>query len=139
MRMGYKRVKLLAAAILVVVASAVPGARAATIMGSGVSLSCGGWVEIRKTPNKAAAEEWTLGYLSGVAMWSPASPLDNLDAGAVFVWLDNFCQQRPLERFKAALDEFVRDRARAARPPAQPSQGKPPAPTPAPAAPANRR
>ena len=34
-----------------------------------------------------------------------------LDPAAVFVWLDNYCQQRPLEPFKSALDSFVRARA----------------------------
>ena len=87
-------------------------APAATLMGSGVTVSCGGWVEIRKgAPNKQVLEEWALGYLSGVAIWSPESPLDNLDSGAVFVWLDNVCQNRPLEPFKAALDAFVRARS----------------------------
>lgn len=110
----------------------------ATIMGSGITLSCGSWVELRKTQNKAPVEEWSLGYLSGVAMWTPVSPLDGLDPGAVFVWLDNFCQQRPLERFKNALDEFVRQRAAAAAPQQQrpsaaaPQQQHPPAPAPAP-------
>ena len=121
------RVFLIAAAISV----AAPSGRAATIMGVGITISCGGWVETRKTPNKTTFEEWALGYLSGVAMWSQISPLDGLDPSAVYVWLDNFCQQRPLERFKTALDEFVRQRAAAAPPaPAQPA--RPPA-TPAPA------
>jgi hypothetical protein len=107
---------------------ASPTIRAATIMGSGITISCGGWVELRKTPNKGPVEEWSLGYLSGVAMWTPVSPLDGLDAGAVLVWLDNFCQQNPLAPFKIALDEFVRQRAAAAqqRPGAQPA----PAPSP---------
>ena len=117
---------------------------AATIMGSGVALSCGGWVEVRKTPNKTIAEEWTLGYLSGVAMWTPASPLDGLDVGAVMVWLDNFCQQRPLLPYKAALDEFVRQRTAAMQQQQQQQQqGIQQRPAQAPAAPApapqNRR
>ena len=105
-------------------------AGAATLMGSGVTISCGGWVEVRKgAPNKQLIEEWALGYLSGVAIWTPESPLDNLDAAAVFVWLDNVCQQRPLEPFKAALDAFVRVRstppAPAARPPGSPPAAGP--------------
>lgn len=105
-------------------------------MGTGITISCGGWVETRKTPNKAAVEEWSLGYLSGVAMWTPASPLDGLDAGAVMVWLDNFCQRNPLVPFKAALDEFIRQRIAATTPQQPPAPG--PAPSPAPA-PQNRR
>lgn len=106
-------------------------ASAATLMGSGITVSCGGWVEVRKgAPLKAQIEDWALGYLSGVAMWTPESPLDNLDPGAVFVWLDNFCQQRPLEPFKNALDNFVR--ARATPPPAAAApQGQQPARPPA--------
>lgn len=112
------------------------GARAATIMGSGITISCGGWVEIRKTPNKGPVEEWSLGYLSGVAMWTPVSPLDGLDAGAVLVWLDNFCQQNPLAPFKIALDEFVRQRAAAIQQQQRPAAT--PLPTPS-APPQNRR
>ena len=98
-------------------------APAATLMGSGVTVSCGGWVETRKgAPNKQVLEEWALGYLSGVAIWSPESPLDNLDSGAVFVWLDNTCQNRPLEPFKSALDAFVRARS---TPPAPAAAGRP--------------
>ena len=111
---------------------------AATLMGSGITISCGGWVEARKgTPIKQLVEDWGLGYLSGVAMWTPESPLDNLDPAAVFVWLDNYCQQRPLEQFKSALDAFVR--ARSTPPPQQqpqpqPQAGQPPRPQPAPPA-----
>lgn len=96
---------------------------AATLMGSGITISCGGWVEARKgTPIKQLVEDWGLGYLSGVAMWTPESPLDNLDPAAVFVWLDNYCQQRPLEPFKSALDAFIRTRSAAQAPPQQPPQ-----------------
>ena len=105
-------------------------ALAATLMGTGVTVSCGGWVEIRKgAPNKQVLEEWALGYLSGVAIWSPESPLDNLDPGAVFVWLDNACQSKPLEPFKSALDAFVRARSTppAATGPARPGGTTPPA------------
>lgn len=94
------------------------GAHAATIMGAGVNLTCGGWIEARKTnntPNRLAAEQWALGYLSGVAMFTNSSPLDRLDPGAVFVWLDNACQQHPLERLPAALVQFVKVRAEAAK------------------------
>lgn len=116
----------------------ITAARAATIMGTGITISCGGWVEIRKTPSKAGVEEWTLGYLSGVAMWTPASPLDGLDAAAVMVWLDNFCQQNPLVPYKLALDEFVRIRAAAMRPPAPPAGAQPTRPAPGAQPPANR-
>jgi hypothetical protein len=114
-------------------------AGAATLMGSGITISCGGWVEARKgTPIKQLVEDWGLGYLSGVAMWTPESPLDNLDPAAVFVWLDNYCQQRPLEPYKSALDAFIR--ARSAPPPGQapPQQQRPPAPAPQGAAPPPR-
>ena len=132
-------------AVLIVLACAAlwttSTARSATIMGTGITISCGGWVEIRKTPNKGAVEEWSLGYLSGVAMWTPVSPLDGLDAGAVMVWLDNFCQRNPLVPFKAALDEFVRQRAAAiTQQQQQPRPAPTPAPTPAPVpAPQSRR
>jgi len=119
------------ACLAVLTGSALPPvktASAATLMGTGITVSCGGWIEVRKgTPVKPQLEDWALGYLSGVAMWTPESPLDNLDPGAVFVWLDNYCQQRPLEPFKLALDNFVRARATppagqaGAQPGAQPS------------------
>lgn len=115
-------------------------AHAATLMGSGITVSCGGWVEARRNnvPIKPVLEEWGLGYLSGIAIWTPHYPLDNLDPPAVFVWLDNYCQQNPLEPFKSALDAFVRARATpppqpaptapqaGQRPPAQPNPAAPP-------------
>lgn len=121
----------------------VASAGAATLMGSGITISCGGWVEARKgTPIKPLVEDWGLGYLSGVAMWTPESPLDNLDPPAVFVWLDNYCQQRPLEPFKSALDAFVRARSTPppqAQPAAPPAQPRPSAPPPQGGAPARPR
>jgi len=110
-------------------------AHAATIMGAGVNVTCGGWIEARKTnntPNRLAAEQWALGYLSGVAMFTNTSPLDKLDPGAVFVWLDNACQQHPLERLPAALVQFVKVRAEAAKSsaPAEPPKAKQEAPQP---------
>lgn len=144
MRAGPKRPSVGLIILACMACFAASGARSATIMGTGITISCGGWVEIRKTPNKAVVEEWSLGYLSGVAMWTPISPLDGLDAGAVMVWLDNFCQRNPLVPFKAALDEFVRQRAAATAQQQQPRPAPGPAPTPTPApapapAPQNRR
>ena len=136
---GWMRAKsrLALAALVAGTAMAPTGGHAATIMGSGITLSCGSWVELRRTPNKGPVEEWALGYLSGVAMWTPVSPLDGLDPGAIFVWLDSFCQQRPLEKFKNALDEFIRQRAAMMAPP-QPPRPQP-APAPAPPQPLLRR
>jgi len=124
------RPRLIATILFAGIVLAAAGANAATIMGSGITLSCGSWVELRRTPNKAPVEEWAMGYLSGVAMWTPVSPLDGLDPGAIFVWLDSFCQQRPLEKFKNALDEFIRQRAAMMAPPAQAQPRPQPAPAP---------
>lgn len=125
----FRRPALAIGVALAAAIAAAPCAKAATLMGSGITVSCGGWVEARKGtgPIRPLLEDWGLGYLSGVAMWTQESPLDNLDAAAVFVWLDNYCQSRPLEPFKAALDAFVR--VRAAPPPGAPGApqgGSPP-------------
>jgi hypothetical protein len=123
------RWKGLSALIVWIWLAACPGAanaqQTATMMGAGL-VSCGAWVEVRKgAPNKVPLEEWALGYLSGVAMWTANSPLNGLDPGAVVVWLDNYCQSRPLEPFKLALDAFIRARAQPPAPaaPAAPSGG----------------
>jgi hypothetical protein len=77
-------------------------------LGPGSSSTCGTWLENRRSSSYNAMGFWALGYFSGAATYSAdLDPLANVDADAVFFWLDNYCGVHPLDRFVDALRMFV--------------------------------
>jgi hypothetical protein len=69
------------------------------------TFGCGLWVEARQTDSIAGhfsglqqMENWVLGYLSAVATRSGKDFLKDVDAKAIFQWMDGYCKANPLGR-----------------------------------------
>jgi hypothetical protein len=92
-------------------------AQTVDIVGAGVGVSCGTWLEHRATGQPDIAN-WALGYLSGVAVWGfdrtmgHKAPLRGMDADGVLYWLDNYCHVNPTNKFTDALAAFVEQHPR---------------------------
>jgi hypothetical protein len=72
--------------------------------GAGV-FGCGLWVEARQTDSGTGAvsglqqmENWILGYLSAVARKSDKDFLKEVDAKAIFQWMDGYCKANALSK-----------------------------------------
>ena len=73
--------------------------------------SCGSWTALRRQSEFAAVQpaEWILGFLSGVGFRGVPGrddPLNNVDARAVWAWVDNYCLAHPLENIEQAGAAF---------------------------------
>jgi hypothetical protein len=99
---------------LVLVIAAADGASARKIIGAGVS-SCREWQENRTMGNKVSFQQrsWIAGYLSGynVASNDPDFLVSKPDAAAIYIWIDNYCRNKPLDDLMHAVtalkDELV--------------------------------
>jgi hypothetical protein len=60
--------------------------------------SCEEWVNRHSTKDKAAIEEWLLGFLSGLAAGQNKEILKNAQKDYLFLWMDNYCQAYPSGR-----------------------------------------
>lgn len=72
------------------------------VYGAGLE-SCGTWINDRNHPNVELfyLEQWMLGYISAVG--DGGEELKISDANAFEAWIDNYCQQRPLDQLIAAV------------------------------------
>ena len=80
-------------------------ARTVNILGTGTS-SCGFWLELRTVRTADTPQQWVLGYLSGKAIWTGNDLLKDVDAFAVWYWLDNYCKDHPTNTIEQALKHF---------------------------------
>ena len=81
------------------------------LIGAGMS-SCEIWTADRTARNVDAVqdEQWVVGYLSGVAIWTPdLNPMKGVNAQAVWAWMDNYCREHPLVAIKDATSAFVEE------------------------------
>ena len=79
--------------------------------------SCGGWTAHRRDNTADVPEFWVLGFLSGAAAGSWASParldpLNGVDAEGVWAWIDNYCRTHPLDSLVNAAVMFLREHPR---------------------------
>ena len=98
-------------AVAIALAVGATDAKAFLAIGNGTG-SCGAWTADRRRPMGLVAqaeEQWILGFLSGVGYESQDTidPLNNVDAEAVWAWMDNYCLAHPLERIMQAAEAFV--------------------------------
>ena len=73
---------------------------------------CATWTAWRREKQAGLAEQWILGFLSGVGYEVVRnSAVDNLlngvDANAVWAWVDNYCLASPLNPIENAGAAFV--------------------------------
>lgn len=82
--------------------------------------SCGSWTNERSKQYSIASlglEHWALGFVSG-SNWTShgKDELADVDADAIYAWLDNYCRQNPLDKFPHAVTTLAQELAnRAAR------------------------
>jgi hypothetical protein len=103
--------------VLLSVAGSIAPAKAANsraiIMGIGVSDSCGTWAQNRKSNQWPAEGVWIMGFVSGASDVLDQPLLQDLDPGAVFDWVDNYCRANPLVQLGQAAEAFAAERAQA--------------------------
>lgn len=59
---------------------------------------------MRGTDQAFGHEQWVLGFLSGIGRSGISNPLDNLDAEAVWAWIDKYCRDAPLRQVVDAAE-----------------------------------
>lgn len=76
-------------------------------IGQGTS-SCMMWNSAHRDGTQFVFHEWVLGFLSG-AKWVrfENGHLTGADPELVWAWIDNYCQDHPLDQISAAIDKFV--------------------------------
>lgn len=71
------------------------------------SASCGAWTTLRQNRQSDGAEQWVLGFLSGVGFSiSAADPLRGVDGFGVAAWIDNYCLAHPIDHIVGAAKAF---------------------------------
>ena len=77
------------------------------VYGSGLD-SCGSWVEHRKTTSDwYQAGQWINGYLTA-AVDQTTLEVKEVDADAILIWVDNYCQANPLDNVLQAARTLLR-------------------------------
>ena len=88
-----------------------PASYAYVNFGSGIG-SCGSWIEARETeesnPKRAFQQTWFEGYLTGYGAATNATYKQN-DVWAMFIWIDNYCRENPLEKLAIAAHALVKE------------------------------
>ena len=66
--------------------------------------NCGEWIAGQGLPNGYAARNWLMGYLSGLSMGSATDFLTNIDGDSIFLWMNNYCRENPLNSITDGAD-----------------------------------
>lgn len=109
---------LLLCAVLLTPAQGQTPAREMILRGSGATIGCVAWLELRaastgifavqKREQYRSVVAWGLGYLSGAARYgTDLDPLRAMDEDATLAWLLDFCQAHPSTEFRRGLDAFI--------------------------------
>ena len=71
--------------------------------------ACGFWTASRHDGVASNAEQWILGFLSGIAYATrgKVNPLHKMDDQAVWDWIDNYCKAHPLDLIANAAGKFA--------------------------------
>jgi hypothetical protein len=83
-------------------------ARSPMIIGVG-TLSCGQWLTDRQGLHSAQdIEAWITGYLSGFGAYVLHGDITRgSDNKALFVWIDDYCHDHPLDDVAVATDHLI--------------------------------
>ena len=101
--------RVLSAAFLVVFATAVAPPALAGYKGYGIGMkSCGAWLQERKSESGDwyMMGQWVLGYVTAYGYYG-SHDLRDVDSPAMSSWIDNYCQQTPLEDIKTAAQKLI--------------------------------
>src|SRR5271165_5759814 len=82
---------------------------AVTLGGAGLA-SCESWTTARRDQNVEvlAIQQWVLGFLSGLAETATIDPLNGTDGEGVYAWIDNYCQEHPIDQLVTAVEAFAK-------------------------------
>ena len=72
------------------------GANAKPIMVSGWT-NCGSWLTDKEFDAEVQKKSWLLGYLSGLAVGRQTDVLRDTSHESIFLWMDKYCNESPLE------------------------------------------
>jgi hypothetical protein len=72
--------------------------------------SCGSWSAWRRDRLAGDAQQWVVGFLSGIGFVGDDgdNPLRSVDAQGVWAWVDNHCRANPIDKISAAAKAFYR-------------------------------
>jgi hypothetical protein len=106
-----KRMTLLLALITALFS---PGGYAYTSYGV-FGVSCGQWLENRPLNNRRATqtEEWVLGFISGIGYGG--LKMGSSEHNSMFLWIDNYCKENPLDNLSTATKALVEELVRKAK------------------------
>ena len=74
-------------------------------------ISCGRWLDAQKTDREGRwqTEQWVSGYFTAYGRWAVHGPerASLPDAYGAIAWIDNYCQEHPLERVAEAAEQLI--------------------------------
>jgi hypothetical protein len=108
----FQKVSVVAGIMMMASVSAANAADASGRFRMYMSYSCGAYADARRgdTHLGNALEARVGGWISGVNWHDPSGDiLNGSDLDGAFVWLDNYCQQNPLDKFNDAAKRLVRE------------------------------
>lgn len=77
-----------------------------TVYGQGTA-TCGTWIKEREQGGYKDMEYWILGYITAAGFYG-TNELKNSDVNAFSVWIDNYCQNNPLDQLVDGAQALVR-------------------------------
>jgi len=68
-------------------------------------ITCEEWVSVRKKNSYIYEEGWIAGYMSAYNLLTPEviNILGNTDMDSIYLWVDNYCQEKPLSSLFGAM------------------------------------
>jgi len=105
--------KPFATLILAAVLSWSPLTSASTIYGVGAK-TCGTWIEKRRTNDHFDMGQWMLGYISATDYY--AFELKESEGQAFIAYMDNYCQQNPLDEFAVGVRRLIGELRKKSKP-----------------------
>lgn len=88
-------------------------ASASTIYGMGAK-TCGTWIEKRRTNDHFDMAQWMLGYISAAGYY--AFDLKESEGQAFVAYMDNYCQQNPLDDFSVGVRQLINELRKKSKP-----------------------
>ena len=79
------------------------------IFGAGEN-SCGSWNAAAKNSwRQIVLHEWLNGYLTANSLWleGGSGPVTKTEPAGAWAWIDNYCQEKPLESVAKAVMELI--------------------------------
>ncbi len=77
------------------------------------AVGCGDWVKARSgganDVGALALGDWVVGFVDGVAISKNENILKGVDPASMFLWMDNYCKNHPLDNIADGTDALVKE------------------------------